>query len=390
MRLNGQPLTLASYRAESRTNPQFAHLDFGDLDRVFLPTVLQGLSAEPPLQIQQFIEDDNRGAILPDPIVTLDGTEFYLSVKGVGSPVDPYSDGRLDRVRVAELSTDPRLTERLASAPRSEPDRFLTGELWLRGSPYGGQGLGHAETAMRVSQRADLTDLAGFRIAPVLKICQLPKAFEEPLRSIYWYRRYAGPMVQELRLVPSNIRIFFHARTTLGEDVRSIFPRFGVDSPAKARAFSVRFVRSAIAMLTLFARTLERAPREGWYRGLDFHDVWLDKDAVLAPDGTAYFVDLEGIEAIEIERDRVPEKIEDQVYRSLYECMFAFEQLESERRRRFGNLGSRRAEFESIVLEALVRDPIARPRLEDRQLIVEIQNPLGEGTLYTRFPLLDR
>ena len=33
----------------------------------------------------------------------------------------------------------------------------------------------------------------------------------------------------------------------------------------------------------------------GTFSGLDYFDVWIDKDAVIAPNGTVYFVDLEGL-----------------------------------------------------------------------------------------------
>ena len=47
--------------------------------------------------------------------------------------------------------------------------------------------------------------------------------------------------------------------------------------------------------------------------------------SVLAPDGTIYFVDLEGLEWIQIKESEVAEKIDDQIYRSLYEFMYAYE-----------------------------------------------------------------
>jgi len=390
MRLDGLPVRLTSYAAETRTSVRFRQFPLPELDRVFLPALVASLVRASPLATQEFIEDDNRGAILREPVATLDGVPFYLSVKGIGSSVDPFSAGRLDREFVAQLSNDSTLRDRLARAGTSETDRMITGELWLRGSPYGGQGLEHAQTALRVAERADLTSIAGFLIAPVVKIAFLPTELEEELRSVYWYRRYRGRFVQELRLVPSNVRIYFHSRTTVGGSARVLFDSFGLESPALARRFLVRFVRSTVAMLTLFARTLARGPAPDAFRGLDFQDVWLDKDAVIAPNGSTYFVDLEGIDEVAVPRAGVPEKIQDQIFRSLYEFMFAYEQLDLERRRRFGDPAGRRERFEAGVLEALADDPFARPLLEARSLVLEVRNPLGEESLYTRFPLLDR
>jgi len=384
------PLTLFGYPAETVTNTRFASSDLARWDRIYLPAAVATLVDEPPLESVEFIEDDNRSAILPDPVATIDGQELYLSVKGVGSSVDPYSWRALDRAYAAELSDDPDVRRRLQASPPGDSDRMLTGELWLRGSPYGGQGLEHATTALRVSERARGTDLAGFRIAPVVKVSLLPLALEERLRSIHWYRKFPGRMAQELRLVPSSTRVYFHGRNTIASNVRHVFDQFGVDTNERAVRFETNFVRSAVAMLTLFARTMGFEAADGRYRGLDYYDVWLDKDAVLAPDGTAYFVDLEGITEVALEAREVRERIEDQVYRTLYEMMFAYEQIEGERTRRFGSLGTRKRQFESVLRRALETDRFVRPVDDGPHVTVEIRNNAEAQSFYTRFRLVDR
>jgi hypothetical protein len=389
MRLRGMPLRLAGYPSEGIPNRRFGEVDLEPLNRVYLPAAIGPLCDRPFVEEREFIEDDNRTAILPEPAATLDGMPFYLSVKGVGSSVDPYSWRPLDRAYASELVADPELGRRLHSAPQESVDRIITGELWLRGSPYGGQGWEHASNALRVSERADLTNLAGFRIAPVVRVNYLPSELQERLRQIYWYRQYPGRMVQEFRLVPSNVRLYFHAKTTVGNDIRHVFERFSVDSSAGALDFEVHYLRTTMAMLTLFARTLERDEVEGQYRGLDFHDVWLDKDAVLAPDGSVYFVDLEGIEEVTLPRAEVVERIEDQIYRSLYELTFGFEQIERERARRFGTSSDRRTHFEAVLRAALQDDPFVRLARGGRALEMEIRNNSQEEGLVTKFRMLD-
>jgi hypothetical protein len=388
-RLAGQPLRLSTFAAETITNRNFRSYELGTWDRYFLPPSLAPLAEGPELEVLDAIEDDNRSAILPDPIATLDGLPFYLSVKGIGSTVDPFSRRRLDGTLATELTDNLEVREKLRNRPGDREGGIITGELWLRGSPYGGQGLPHAMTALRVSERADLTSIQGFRVAPVVKIAFLPEEVATRLRSIHWYRRYRDRMVQELRLVPSNVRIYFHARNTVGQDPGHVFDLFALDSPAKVHQFEQSFVRSGMALLTLFARTLAREGPGGRYTGLDFQDVWLDKDAVLAPDGTVFFVDLEGIDTVAVEREDVREKIEDQIYRSLYEFMFAYEQIEGERARRFGTLGSRKRQFETIVVESLRDDPFIRTRSDTRGLAIRVRNRLGEEPLCFEFPLVD-
>jgi hypothetical protein len=394
VRLAGMPLQLAEYPARTITNRGFQGSGLSALDRLFLPPTMTGLIDLPPLSTREFVEDDNRGAVTPAPIATLDGTAFHLSVKGVGSVIDPFASLPLDRAAVERLTDDPDVRRRLdrpTVVPRPEdPDRFITGEVWLRGSPYGGQGFDHARTALAVSERANLTSLEGFRIAPVVKIAHFPPELEERIRSIHWFRRFPGPIVQELRLVPSNVRIYFHARSTIGTGARDVFDRFGLDSSVKALAFEVAFLRSTIPLLTLFPRTLRVDLANGRYYGLDFHDVWLDKDAVIAPDGTVYFVDLEGIEEEGVDREAVRERIEDQVYRSLYEFLFAYEQIEQERTRRFGLVASRKEQFVSLLDRALSADRYVRPRITPGQCELEIRNALTDEGLYIRFPLVDR
>jgi hypothetical protein len=389
MKLVGMPLELASYPAHCLTNRRFRAHDLARLDRFHLPRALTSLLDEAPIDTRQFVEDDNRGAILPESVATLNGIEFFLSLKGVGSTIDPYSWRALDRSYAADLSDDPTVQERLRRQPAEPSDRIITGEVWLRGSPYGGQGLDHASTALKVSERADLTSLAGFLIAPVVKICLLPELLEAQLRSIHWYRKYHGRMVQELRLVPSNVRIYFHGRNTVGHNIRHIFDVFSIDSNARALRFETNFVRTTVAMLTLFARTMTFDSTRGKYLGFDFDDVWLDKDAVLAPDGSVYFVDLEGVVEAVLDKDMIREKIEDQVHRSLYELTFAYEQIEGERRRRFGAGGTRKGHFGDVLREALKADPFVDVQTDGGNVDLLIRNACDEESFYTKFRAVD-
>jgi hypothetical protein len=391
--LGGLPLHLVEYPARTITNARFAALDVGAFDRVYLPPAMTGLLDAPPGPSRAFVEDDHRGAVTPETVATIDGVSFHLSVKGVGAAIDPFSSRPLDRTLAASLAPDPDVQRRLRQptvpTPAGEAERMVTGEVWLRGSPYGGQGLGHAEIALKISERADPTSIHGFRIAPVVKVAFLPPDLEARVRTIHWYRTFRGPIVQELRLVPSTVRIYFHSRTTVGRDVRNVFDRFGIRSDAAALDFEVRYVRTAVALLTLFARTLSFDAGRARFVGLDFHDVWLDKDAVIAPTGEVFFVDLEGIEPVAVERDGVREKLEDQVYRSLYEFMFAYEQIDGERRRRFGDAGTRKRRLATIVEHALRDDPFVRLVRRHEGLDLEIRNALSDQSLYTAFRLLD-
>ncbi len=346
--------------------------------RPFVDTVPAGTKA--------FIADDNRGAVTAQPVLELDGSDFYLSVKGIGSTTNPFSQQLLGKAEICSLLKDSRLKDLIVNSEEKAP-RYITGELWLRGSPYGGQGLEHATTSMRVSEMADFASIRGFRIAPVVKIVFLPEDVEKKIKEIFWYRKFKGRIVQEIRLVPSNVRIYFHSGSTIGGNISEIFRLFRIDDNEKALEFLKNFVNSGIAFLTLFVRSM-KCNDDGTYGGLDFYDVWLDKDAVLAPDGTVYFVDLEGLEWISVPEKKVHEKIDDQIYRSLYEFMFAYEQIECERSRRFGYHVERKAQFEYLLREALKDDVVQVSRDGDRLQLV-LGNVLGEKRLMKEFAIID-
>jgi hypothetical protein len=388
MKMKGLPLNLNVYEApEILANKHFRKFAMPDFGRFYLPDSMKPFTDLSPSGSKEFIADDNRGAVSSSPSLKLDGTDFYLSVKGIGSTSNPFSHRPLGKADVCDLLKDSELKERIVNSPEGAL-RYITGELWLRGSPYGGQGLQHATTSMKVSEMADLTSIHGFRVAPLVKIVLLPESLEMEIKKIFWYRRFEGRLVQETRLVPSNVRIYFHAGSTIGGNIGSIFDLFEINDNDRALEFLKNFVKSGMAFLTLFTRSM-KGNENGTFSGLDFYDVWLDKDAVLAPDGIIYFVDLEGLEWITIGKEKIKEKIDDQIYRSLYEFIYAYEQIEHERSRRFGDTMDRKSKFEYLLREALNGDEIISLERRGESLDLVIGNILGDQSITGRFPIID-
>lgn len=388
MKLKGLPLSLESYDAlRVLTNRQFQDFKMDGFEKLYLPESMRPFADSNPLETKEFLVDDNRGAVSLTPSLTIDGTDFYLSIKGVGSTTDPFSHRTLGKAEIGSVLKDPELRERIVNSEGLAP-RYITGELWLRGSPYGGQGLQHATTSMKVSEMADVTSIHGFRIAPLVKIVLFPEEVERKIKQLYWYRRFAGKIVQEARLVPSNVRIYFHSGSTIGSNIRSVFELYGIDSNEKALSFLKNFVQSGVAYLTLFTRSVKNN-EDGTFSGLDYYDVWLDKDAVLAPDGTIFFVDLEGLEWITLKKDKILEKIDDQIYRSLYELLYAYEQIERERCARFNVTRDRKLQFEYLLREALKDDEVIELARKGESLELVIGNILGDQGIIGRFPIID-
>lgn len=400
LKLRGIPIDLDVYDGASTiSNKYFRKLEMPGFDSIYLPESVRPFTDADPTGTRELLVDDNRSAVSRERCVTIDGTDFYFSVKGIGSTTSPFSRQLLRKEEVSSLLRSSSMRDRIMNAKEKEMKfpRYLTGELWSRGCPYGSQGLEFASIAMKAAEMSDssTTSIHGFRIAPLVNIVKLPRALQEEVTQVYWYRRFKQEMVQETRLLPSNVRIYFHSDWTIGDDTGELFDFFQIDSDERAMKFLKNFVKSGIAILTLFVRSISQNDN-GTYSGLDFYDVWLDKDAVLAPDGTIYWADLEGIQEITVAgRDQanlefnVEENMEHQIYRSLYEFMYAYEQVERERVRRFGRRTDRKAQFELLLSEALQDDEVVELNRSKDGLELVIGNILGEERLAKKFTILD-
>ncbi len=400
LNLRGMPISLNVYDgAGTITNKYYRRFQMPDFEKVYLPDSVGPFSHADPIGTKELLIDDNRSAVGRQPYMTIDGTDFYFSVKGIGSTTSPFSRQLLKKEEICSLLKSGPTKERISNNKEKEMKfpRYLTGELWSRGCPYGSQGLEFASIAMKATEMSDpsTTSIHGFRIAPLVKIVKLPEALQKEVTQVYWYRRFKQVMVQETRLIPSNIRIYFHSDWTIGDDTGELFDFFHIDNNDKAMDFLKNFVKSGIAILTLFVRSMSDNGN-GTYSGLDFYDVWLDKDAVLAPDGTIFWADLEGLQAITIGgRDRadlefnIEEKMEHHIYRSLYEFVYAYEQIERERVRRFGHITDRKTQFEYLLKDALTDDEVVDLHRNQDSLELVIGNILGEEKLTKRFTILD-
>src|SRR5437667_7941184 len=162
MMMKGLPLNLNMYEAsETLTNKHFQEFKMSEFERTYLPDSMGPFTDLIPEGKKEFVVDDNRGAVSPSPYLEIDGTDFYLSVKGIGSTTNPFSHQLLGKAEICNLLKDAALKDRIVNSKETAP-RYITGELSLRGSPYGGQGLHHATTPMRVSKLLTLVPFTDF------------------------------------------------------------------------------------------------------------------------------------------------------------------------------------------------------------------------------------
>ena len=80
----------------------------------------------------------------------------------------------------------------------------------------------------------------------------------------------------------------------------------------------------------------------------------------------------------------------DQIYRSLYEFMYGYEQIERERSARFGGENDRKVHFEYLLKEAIKNDEVVDLTSEGQSLKLVLGNILGKQSLTKEFPIMDR
>lgn len=254
------------------------------------------------------VPDGNRAAVIADPSLSVElwGRRWAVGIKGVGAGAPLYGDGPL------------------AGIDGRPVRRPIVRESWMGESPFGAQGEPNARAAIARTDEAVMGQLHGLPICPVLSVVEIPEALVEPGHH---YRRFEGPIVQEHRLVPSNLRLFHGSGPGLGQAAARFVVELGLDDRDALFAFVEQLLGSGLSALTLFARSLRATP-DGALEGLDLDDAWLDKDAVVAPDGRLHFVDLESLDWTKVpDAAAARARIARQLDRNAYDLLFAVDAL---------------------------------------------------------------
>lgn len=386
------PVSLVVLNQETEVvgNPQLESLWRDKLRGVYVPQLMWKLAGMPAGRQYRGIRDDNRSALLTDHRFVIGEREYFAAVKGCGSDFDAYEHSPLTSETLQAICHDPEIASDLADLNNGDA-RFVTAERWFGNTPYGGQAPDNAMLGLLASLRANRNEIDGFYICPIVALLQLPERFQRIASSFYWYRKYTGTYWQEVRLMPSNVRLYFQSPVTFGADTGEAFALFNLKSLESCEDFLTNLARSTLAALTLYARTLRYDSRSGRYMGLGYHDVWLDKDAVIAADGTLHFADLEGIEDVRVGRpDDVREQILMQFYRNVYEANFALEATAVETERRLAlnqSRSERRAWLSEIIQKACRADPYVKVERRGDKMYVFVEPAVDKNDLAVEIEL---
>jgi len=326
------------------------------------------------------IRDENRNAVIPSRSTEIDGRTYYLSIKGCGAHEDMFFGDVLTPEKIAAACREPALLPRVAQL--RNPSGFIMAESWMGESPYGAQGSPNAHDGLEFSSLTKNASINGAYICPVIGIVPLAGIIEDTARMFYWFRQYPKPFYQEMRLVPSRMRLYFESPHVLA-DPSSAFAQFHVDTPKQAERFEINFIKSGLSLLSLFLRSAQE--RDGNISALAYYDIWFDKDAIVAPDGIIHFADIEGLDwrtvplkPVQQCRELVHSIQRKEWDKLVFEFLFALVQIDAYRALLDGHTfdwAKQRENLSFFIQMSIEKDPFLYTRIVDGSLNAYVESP---------------
>ena len=285
-----------------------------------------------------------------------------------------FSGERLSPLRIINACRDKELLPRVQNL--STGTGFMMAESWMGESPYGCQGYINGFDELKFSLIAEKYSINGACICPVIGVVQIPQEIEKIARKFFWFRRYEKNFYQVIRLMPSNIRLYFESSQVVANPY-SFLSLFGISDEKSMENFELNFIKSGIALLSLLARSSEIDGNT--VKGIIYQDVWLDKDCVVAPDGTIHFADLEGLIWKTVALKEFSELQKNEWEKLVFEFLFALVKLDNYRyhlRGKSATWDEQREELSLLIQMALNRDHIANAEYHnnDLNIILEVSS----------------
>ncbi|NHJ24251.1 MAG: hypothetical protein EAX89_06730 [Candidatus Lokiarchaeota archaeon] len=308
-----------------------------------------------------------------------------MSDKGCGAYQDMFFGGSLTLEKLRNTCRDPKALHRLAGL--SKATGFIMGESWMGESPYGAQGLVNGFDELEFSKVAEMDSINGAYLCPAIAVVQLPKEVEKAARNFFWFRTYKDHFYQVLRLVPSNIRLYFESDNVIAAP-SSIFELFGIKSLQDVEIFELNFIKSGIALLTLFTRSAKLQGNE--VSGICYQDVWLDKDCVVAADGIIHFADIEGFIWKKVSLNEYIQVQTKEWQKLVYEFLYALVQIDSYRHlleNRQITWSKQREELAFMFYQALNKDFFTYSENKNQNLTIIIE---GKDLPSIEIPIIEK
>ncbi len=282
---------------EVRKNKYFPDISNSELfDKAYLPaSVLDLAGVEIPHNSLNGRISGGRATTL-DEVFRIGDQEFKVNIKGSSSRAEVRSE-HLYNVRdgndIAEINPDYR--SRLKQVSRKSKTRingryidFIADDA-VTERPYGGQNFEWGVDALHLSTSIRPRNL-NMLICPTISVPHLKKSFMPSLFRQNNHEQYMGMLGQEIRLLPSNVRLM----DDLG--IVKLTPKLFEHLNGKERRdFKYNLITSLLQAATVSARTCRKVSGDK-YTAVVLDMSAVDRDCAIAADGKAYYTDLESIE----------------------------------------------------------------------------------------------
>jgi hypothetical protein len=275
---------------ELEKNKHFPDISSSELfDKAYLPAFLLKLAGvDVPSNGLPGQISGGRATTLDD-VFTIDNQEFRVNIKGSSSRghvnpdgffVSSFWDTEINpqyKALIEQLLGEERYADIIADDVHAE-------------KPYGGQSLPWALDALELStsMRPESLDML---ICPTISVPTLSKKFM--IHNLFYKSRgghYIDELGQELRLLPSNVRL------QGDEGISRLTPRHITHLKSKElEEFVHNLITSLLQIATLSVRTCKKV-NDLVYTGMVLDDSCVDRDCAIAADGRTYYTDLESIE----------------------------------------------------------------------------------------------
>lgn len=295
-----------------------------------------------------------------------------------------FFGGNLTSEKLKAACRDPYYLPRLKNV--NNKSGFIMGESWMGESPYGAQGFINGFDELNFSSIANQESINGALLCPAIGLVQLPEHIENTAKKFFWCRTYNNHFYQVIRLVPSNVRLYFESTHVLANP-KSIFSLFEINSAKKAEQFELNFIKSGIALLSLYTRSSKVEGEQ--ISGIIYKDVWLDKDSIVAPDGSLHFADIEGFIWEKISTKEYEKLIREEWQKLVFEFLYALVKIDTHRHslnERILEWGKQREELALLIHNALNKDIFTYAENRNNNLLIGIE---GDSLPTVEIPLIE-
>lgn len=221
-----------------------------------------------------------------DKTVDIEGQEFKINVKGSSARFDGKDDIVVNYFNIERIE-DKNQRELLIKELKEKGfiDVIASNHCWSN-TPYGGQNQEYSCNALKLSD-AVFSDILKMHICPVLMV---PGLDEGHIIDCGSFGRYQGKYSQDIRLIPSNVRL---EPVPFDAGVYGLSKEIFRDIKVSKEEFKKNIMTSIIQSLCLPFNTIKEDGRKTsayFYNGVN-----PKKDSAIAGNGVAYFSDLEGV-----------------------------------------------------------------------------------------------